>query len=92
LPLFASLGLAFTDYSGGFNVAFVRLDNFYSLVTDVDFYNALWVTLKFLLFTVIFQMILGFVFALMLNKPVFDRNLYRSVLYLPTILSSGLKG
>jgi multiple sugar transport system permease protein len=88
LPLFASLGLAFTDYSGGFNVAFVGLDNFYSLVTDADFYNALWVTVKFLLLTVIFQMILGFVFALMVNKPVFGRNLYRSVLYLPTILSS----
>lgn len=88
IPLLASLGLAFTNYSGGFSAAFVGLDNFYNLLTDANFYNALWVTVKFLVVTVAMQMVLGFGFALLLNKPFHGRNFYRSILYLPTILSS----
>lgn len=88
LPILASCGLAFTNYSGGFTLAYVGLDNFIRALTSQPFYNALWVTVKFLVFTVTIQIILGFFFAVLVNGKILGSQIYRSILFLPVVLSS----
>lgn len=88
LPIIASIGLAFTNYSGGFNLDYVGLDNFHRALIDGAFLNSLWITGKFMMSTVVFQIILGFIFAVLLNKKIFGKNAYRAILFLPVVLSS----
>ena len=87
IPMAATLGMAFTDYSGGFACAWIGLKNFYFALTSPDFLNALLNTVKFTVVTVIAQIFLGFVFAILLNRKIFGRNFFRAVIFLPVILS-----
>ncbi len=88
MPILASCGLAFTNYSGGFTYSYIGLDNFIRTFTSPSFYNALWVTVKFILFTVTIQIILGFLFAVFVNQKILGRQIYRSIFFLPVVLSS----
>ncbi len=87
IPMFATLALAFTDYSGGFAFEWIGLKNFLIAFTSPEFINALVNTVKFTVVTVIAQILLGFVFAIFLNRKLFGRNFFRAVIFLPTILS-----
>ena len=87
IPMFATIGLAFTNYSGGFTADWIGLKNFQIAFTSPDFLNALFNTVKFTVVTVIVQIFLGFVFAILLNRKLFGRNFFRAVIFLPVILS-----
>ena len=87
LPMLATLGLAFTNYTGGLTISYVGLRNFLRVVTSPDFRNSLWITVKFLLITVPLQLALGLIFAVVLNQELRGRTFYRSVLFMPTVLS-----
>ncbi|HYH03718.1 MAG TPA: sugar ABC transporter permease [Bacillota bacterium] len=87
IPMFATIGLAFTDYSGGFTAEWIGLKNFQIAFSSPEFINALINTVKFTVVTVVAQIILGFVFAVLLNRKMFGRNFFRAVIFLPVVLS-----
>lgn len=87
IPMMATVILAFTDYSGGFSLGWVGVENFVNIVTSDSFLNTLSNTGKFTLFAVTAQIFLGFVFALLLNKKRFGRNVFRAIIFLPSVLS-----
>ena len=87
IPIIASLYLSFTNYSGGFTLDFIGLDNFYSAIGNRTFQRALWVTVKFAVFSVFFQILLGFFFAILLNRQTLAHKFYRTVVFLPVVLS-----
>ncbi|MFW5777203.1 MAG: carbohydrate ABC transporter permease [Spirochaetota bacterium] len=88
LPAVATLGFSFTNFSGGFkNLEFVGLRNYARALTSESFYQALWVTFKFVVLSVGFQLVLAFVFALLLHLPMRGRNLLRGTIFLPSVLS-----
>lgn len=88
VPIIAVVGLAFTNYSGGLNTSFIGLDNFIKALTNSTFQTALSNTVTFTLVTVGFQLLLGFIFAIILNGKLIGRAFFRAVIFLPVILSN----
>lgn len=87
-PIIASIGLSFTNYKGGKTIAFIGLKNYIIAFQSSSFQNAVWVTFIFVLFTVFFQIVLGLVFAVILNRKIVGRNFFRGALFLPVVLST----
>lgn len=88
LPIIAMLGLSFTDYSGGFNLSFIGLDNFSAMFTNETFHKALVNTVFFTVVTVVLQLLLGFIFAVILSKKIPGGAFFRAVIFIPVILSN----
>jgi multiple sugar transport system permease protein len=88
-PVVLSFALSLTNYRGSFaSMRFIGLANFRVLFTDEKFWHSLSVTLIFVAAGVIFELLLGFLFALLLNRKLFGQTLFRSILFLPVVLSS----
>ncbi|TCL62070.1 carbohydrate ABC transporter membrane protein 1 (CUT1 family) [Hydrogenispora ethanolica] len=87
VPMMATVGLAFTDYSGGFTYQWIGLKNFVRAFTSTSFINALTNTVNFTVVSVVAQIVLGFCFAVLLNKKIVARNFFRAVIFLPVVLS-----
>lgn len=88
IPIVSMICLAFTNFSGGTKFSFIGLDNFFRIVENSIFQRAIINTGIFTLITVVFQLLLGFAFAILLYKKIAGRTFFRSVLFLPVILSN----
>jgi ABC-type sugar transport system permease subunit len=88
LPAISSVGFSFTRFSGSWKtLEFIGLDNYTRALTSERFYSALWITTKFVVLSVGFQLLLAFVFALFLHMPLRLRNTLRGTIFLPSVLS-----
>jgi multiple sugar transport system permease protein len=88
-PLLNTLRLSFTDASlTGRNVAqhWVGLENFSYVLTDPDFGDAFRRTLYFTFVSVGFEIVLGVLVALLLNREFRGRTFVRALLVLPWAL------
>lgn len=88
IPMISTMGVAFTNYSGGPKWKFIGLQNFMYLFKSPQFHQSLLVTLQFVIFTVIFQIIMGLLFAVILNQEIKGKNLFRSLFFMPNVLSA----
>lgn len=88
LPIITMICLSFTNYSGGFNLSFIGLDNFIVMLSNATFRKALQNTVVFTVITVVLQLLLGFVFAIFLNRKILGGAFFRAVIFLPVILSN----
>jgi ABC-type sugar transport system permease subunit len=88
VPIIAAFGISLTNFSGGPNFRFIALANYVNAFTSSAFLKYLSVTVNFTLWTVFAQLVLGLVFALILNEKLFGRNFFRGVMFLPNVLSS----
>jgi multiple sugar transport system permease protein len=82
LPAVLTVGLSLTNYSGGKTIAFLGLQNYLTALGSSVFWNALWVTTKFVVITVSLQILLGFAFAMVLNRPTRGRDFYRGLFFM----------
>ena len=82
-PLFYAIFTSFWSFRFGRRNQFVGLDNFRRLFTDPDLHNGLWVTFIFVFFSVSISMLLGFGLALLLNREMRGRNIFRAIMILP---------
>ncbi|WP_123042079.1 carbohydrate ABC transporter permease [Cohnella candidum] len=88
-PMIASLVLSLTDYNVfREHTAFVGFDNYSKLFSGEDelFYKSLGVTFYFVLLRVPAVIFISFVIALLLNLNVRGRALFRTIIYLPSIV------
>ncbi|WP_307728809.1 carbohydrate ABC transporter permease [Alkalicoccobacillus plakortidis] len=86
VPMAVSLWLSFTDWdyiSPSYSV--VGLDNYTSLLTSSDFYQALNNTFLFTVMTIIPTLILGLLMALLLHRKLKGSTLFRAFLFSPWI-------
>ena len=89
LPILSSFVLSFTNYSGSFaRTKFVGFLNYKLIFKNEKFWKSLSVTLVFVFVSVVFQLLLGFIFALILNVKMRGKTFFRSILFLPVILSN----
>ena len=92
LPILFTVFLSFTDYAatkefapGNFNL--VGLNNYARFFTDPTVLQSLGVTLKFALILVPLSLIVPLLFAVLVNsKYLLGANLFRTLLFLPTII------
>ncbi|CAI6074310.1 carbohydrate ABC transporter permease [Cohnella sp. JJ-181] len=88
-PMIASLGLSLTDYSVFKDrTSFIGFDNYAKLFSGEDdlFYKSLGVTFYFVILRVPAVIIISFAIALLLNMNVKGRAIFRTIIYLPSIV------
>ena len=93
LPLLAALVVGFTDMTAfqvvrGDAPSFVGLENFIEIFTNprFNFSNSIYVTVYFALFAVIGSIIYSLLVAILLNRRIPGRTLFRAFFYVPYIL------
>lgn len=89
IPIISSFFISFTNYKGSFaNMKFIGFHNYKLLLFDSKFWQSVSVTLIFVAACICFQLILGFIYAVILNKSIKGRIFFRSIIFLPVVLSS----
>lgn len=93
-PIFYQFYVAMTDMTIAtiFQANWVGLDNFAFIARDPIFREVLGFTLRFVLFTVPAQFILGFGLALLLDQKMKGRLAFRTAMILPMSISSIIIG
>jgi multiple sugar transport system permease protein len=86
-PIIGSLLLSFTEWSLLAPPKWVGLANFKQLLVDQFFRIALFNTVYYGLGSVFLGVIVSFLLALLLNQKVFGQALFRTIFYLPSVVS-----
>jgi multiple sugar transport system permease protein len=68
-------------------ISFVGLENFKNLLLDKEFWNSLFVTIKFILMSVPLGLLLGLVLALHLNRRYPGKRFIQSLMLLPIMVA-----
>lgn len=97
VPAVAMLVVSFTDLRGlpYLPVNWVGLENYVSFFSPAkwaDSANALRNTLVFAVVSTVIQIVLALGIAILLNRPLRGRNLYRAVVFMPTVLGVTVTG
>jgi multiple sugar transport system permease protein len=87
-PIIASLFLSFTDYTGTAQFpTFVGLQNYQMLSVDPIFLKSLVVTIYYVVLSVPLSLVFSLLLALLLNQRVRFLGVFRTIFYLPSIVS-----
>lgn len=93
-PLLYSLGYSFTDFRASTNAPanFVGLQNYRELLNDPFIWNNFTITAKYVIVSVLGQVIVGFGTAMLLNRDIPLKGLLTTLLLLPMMLSMAVVG
>ena len=87
-PIIASVYLSLTNYNLITPPEWVGLDNYREMFfDDRNFWQSIRVTLKFTVLSVPLYMVTGLAISLLLNMKMRGMYLFRTILYLPSVLS-----
>nr|WP_318281137.1 sugar ABC transporter permease [Paenibacillus bovis] len=87
-PLLFSLVASFTNYNITSQMDFVGTQNYEKLLFDDQlFWTSLWNTLYYVAFSVPFTTIGAIFLSVLLNKDIPDLRFFRTIYYLPAVLS-----
>ena len=82
-PLLYAIYTSLFSFRYGKINQFVGLANFGRLFTDANLRGALWITVTFVVVTLTVEMLLGFGLALMFNREIRGKNVWRAIMTLP---------
>ncbi|HUX51373.1 MAG TPA: sugar ABC transporter permease [Spirochaetia bacterium] len=85
-PIFYSLRLSFTRYSGFGDPVNIGLQNFSRLLHDQLFWKSAYNTLYYTILAVPIGVVVAIILALAMNQKVREVAAYRAMLYIPSIL------
>lgn len=87
-PMIASFILSFTDYAIVNKAKFIGFQNYVRIFNGYDpfFYKSLLVTVYYVTLSVPLGIIFHFCMALLLNKKIRGKGIYRAIFYFPSIL------
>ncbi|OLP59691.1 sugar ABC transporter permease [Xaviernesmea oryzae] len=86
-PLFEAVRLSFTDSSGLGDYQYVGFDNYIRILTRSRYYESFGVTLAFVAIVVVCQTLMGLAFATALHAMPAIRNICRTALFMPAMMS-----
>jgi len=86
-PMIASVLLSITNWNLISSPRWVGLENYRTMVTDHNFQQSIRVTLYYTVLAVPLYQVAGLSLALLLNKRVRGMYLFRTILFLPSVLS-----
>lgn len=87
IPMGASLYISFTEWNILSDPVWVGLENFKTIFSDPLFYKSLEVTLSYTVLSVPLNIILSIFVAILLNNNLKGMRLFRTIFYLPAIVS-----
>jgi ABC-type sugar transport system permease subunit len=91
-PLIRSIYLSLTRWAGFGTPEFVGITNFRNLATDDVFWKALWHTLVYAGVTTVLLTVLPMLLAVLLNKGWRGSILFRTLLFIPAVVSFVVTG
>lgn len=86
-PILASLFYSFTDYNITSSPTFIGFNNYISAFHDEIFWRSIKATLYYTALSVPIGLLLSLFFALLLNQQMFGKGLFRTLMYLPSMIS-----
>ncbi len=93
IPFAMGIFLSFTHFKTVDSSEWVGLANYIRIfTTDETFLNALWLTVKFTVVSVISVNIIAFLTALLLTKGLKGTNLFRTVFFMPNLIGGIVLG
>lgn len=93
VPLFLSIRYSLTSWDGmSAEKTFVGIKNYIALFKDKEFIDAWWFTIKFTIGNTIIQNVLALLFAVALDSGIKAQKLYRTVLFIPCLISAIIVG
>lgn len=88
IPVAMSLYYSFFDWNGLSSMTFVGFDNYVTALKDSIFWKGFQNNIYMMISGILGQLPAGLFFALLLNRSLRGLKLYRSVLFLPVIISA----
>ena len=93
LPLFLALRYSLTSWDGmSAEKPFVGIRNYIDLWKDSNFRQAWWFTIKFTVVNTIVQNVFALLFAVALDSGIRAQKLYRTILFIPCLISAVIVG
>ncbi len=91
-PIISTVIMSFQEIQGPYDVKFIGLENYKSLFNE-HFFNALAVTSRYTLWTILVLIPLPMLLAILLNnKDLKSRNFFRSAFFIPALTSVIIAG
>jgi multiple sugar transport system permease protein len=88
IPIIASIGLSMSEYNIITSPHWIGLENYREMLfDDRTFWVSIRVTLKFMVLSVPLYLVFGLLLSLLLNLKVRGINLFRTIMFLPAVLS-----
>jgi multiple sugar transport system permease protein len=92
-PIFRGFWISLHNWElVGTNIQFVGLSNYQRLLNDKLFWSSLEHTIVFVILSGPVLVVVGLLFALMLNRKIRGMGIFRTVFYMPNILSVAVVG
>ena len=85
-PLFYTLRISFTRFSGFGEATWIGFDNYERMASDTLFWKSLYNTLYYTVLAVPIGVVVAMVLALAMNQRLREVPLYRGALFLPSVL------
>ena len=92
IPLINGFYYSFTDWNGLRITEFKGIDNYSKLVSDGDFGDAFWFTLKFAVAAIIMINIIGLGLALIVTQHIKTSSFLRTVFFMPNLIGGLILG
>lgn len=92
IPFILGLYLSFCDFTTVSDSIFTGLSNYRKILSDENFLNALWFTIKFTVVSVISINVIAFSLALLLTNKIKGRNFFRTVFFMPNLIGGIVLG
>lgn len=85
-PFYYTIKLSFTQYGGFGDPTWIGLDNFERMINDKVFRKALWNTFYYTALAVPIGVVVAMALAMAMNQGMREIPLYRTILFLPSVL------
>jgi multiple sugar transport system permease protein len=88
IPILMSFAISFMDWNLLSPPKFIGLDNYRKMMTgEPQVWKSVWITTYYSIISVPLHIVLGFLLALFLNRNIKGLSFWRSIYYLPTVIS-----
>src|SRR5881227_480618 len=94
-PLLWTIYMSFTNFKanmGWVKYRSVGIDNYVDILTDSDIWTAMQTTAHFVFWSILFEVLIGFGLALLINRKFRGHSLWTTVILLPMMLSPAVVG
>ena len=94
-PLIWTIRLSFTNFRvnrPNAEVEWVGLENYLRILSDPDVWATMQATAHFLIWTLVFQVLIGFALAWLINRKFKGNDLWTTIIVLPMMLSPAVVG
>ena len=92
IPFALGIYLSFCNFTTVSDSVFTGAENYIEALSDPDFRNALWFTVRFTLVSVVTVNVFAFSLALLLTGKIKGRNFFRTVFFMPNLIGGIVLG